>query len=72
MWDYANGSDGGTAASATLIMDWWYTYIPTTAGYYNHSISVPYHGFYIVRAFDDWLTSKETLINSVSSALKAM
>ena len=59
LWDYANGAGLGSAASATLIMDWWYTYIPTTAGYYNHSISVPYHGFYIVRAFDDWFTSKE-------------
>ncbi|HEX7984406.1 MAG TPA: hypothetical protein VF616_12890 [Duganella sp.] len=63
LWDWAEGAgtgNGGTgAASRTLIMDWWFTYIPTTSGYYNHSISVPYHGFYIVRAFDDWLTSKE-------------
>ncbi|HWW73232.1 MAG TPA: hypothetical protein VN089_25075 [Duganella sp.] len=63
LWDYAAGAGtgiGGTgAASATLIMDWWFTYIPATSGYYNHYISVPYHGFYIVRSFDDWLTSKE-------------
>ncbi len=63
LWDWAEGAgtgNGGTgAASRTLIMDWWFTYRPTTSGYYNHSISVPYHGFYIVRAFDDWLTSKE-------------
>ena len=63
LWVYAQGAGsglGGTgAASRTLIMDWWFTYIPTTSGLYNHSISVPYHGFYIVRAFDDFFTSKE-------------
>lgn len=63
LWDWAEGAGTGNsgtgAASRTLIMDWWFTYNPTTNGYYNHSISVPYHGFYIVRAFDDWFTSKE-------------
>lgn len=63
LWDWAEGAGTGNsgtgAASRTLIMDWWFTYNPTTSGYYNHSISVPYHGFYIVRAFDDWFTSKE-------------
>ena len=63
LWDWAEGAgtgNGGTgAASRTLIMDWWFTYIPSSSGYYNHYVSVPYHGFYIVRAFDDWFTSKE-------------
>lgn len=69
LWDWAEGAgtgNGGTgAASRTLIMDWWFTYRPTTSGYYNHSISVPYHGFYIVRAFDDWLTSRKRRRGSI-------
>ena len=63
MWVWAQGAGTGNsgtgAASRTLIMDWWFTYTPTESRYYYHTVSVPYHGFYIVRAFDDFFTDKE-------------
>ena len=65
LWVWAQGAgtgnSGAGAGSATLIMDWWFTYTPTASRYYYHTVSVPYHGFYIVRAFDDPFTSKEAL-----------
>lgn len=60
--DYANGSGSGLfgtgAASFTVYMDWWFTYIAPQNRNYGHTIWVPFHGFYIVRADDGFWDSK--------------
>jgi len=63
LWDRASGHGSGLfgtgASSFTVYMDWWFTYIPRENGYYNHTIWVPFHGFYILKADDGFFTSKE-------------
>lgn len=63
LWISASGSGSGIfgtgAASGTLVMDWWFTYIPPTNRNYAHTIWVPFHGFYIAYADDGFWDSKE-------------
>ncbi|MCZ2404607.1 hypothetical protein IV498_15825, partial [Paenarthrobacter sp. Z7-10] len=59
----ANGGGSGLfgtgAGSFTVYMDWWFTYRPTENRNYSHTVSVPFNGFYIVRADDGFWDSKE-------------
>lgn len=61
--DYANGAGSGIfgtgAASFTVYMDWWFTYTAPQNRNYSHTIWVPFHGFYILRADDGFWDSKE-------------
>lgn len=61
--DYANGGGSGLfgtgAGSFTVYMDWWFTYVPTVNRNYSHTIWVPFHGFYILKADDGFWDSKE-------------
>lgn len=61
--DSASGAGSGLAgtgaASFTMYMDWWFTYRPTENRNYSHRVSVPFHGFYILKADDGFFTSKE-------------
>jgi len=63
LWDYANGSGSGIfgtgAASFTVYMDWWFTYKAPQNRNYNHTIWVPFHGFYILYSDDGFWDSKE-------------
>ena len=63
LWDSASGSGPGWfgtgAASFTVYMDWWFTYVPRENRNYSHTIYVPFHGFYIVRADDGFWDSKQ-------------
>ena len=60
--DYANGSGSGLfgtgAASFTVYMDWWFRYLAPQNRNYGHTIWVPFHGFYVVRADDGFWDSK--------------
>ena len=60
---YANGAGSGLfgtgAGSFTVYMDWWFTYRAPENRNYSHSVSVPFNGFYIVRADDGFWDSKE-------------
>ena len=61
--DWASGAGSGIfgtgAASFTVYMDWWFTYVAPTNRNYAHTIYVPFHGFYILYADDGFWTSKE-------------
>jgi len=61
--DYANGAGSGIfgtgAASFTVYMDWWFSYIAPLDRNYGHTIWVPFHGFYIIYADDGFWDSKE-------------
>ena len=63
LWITCNGSGSGIfgtgACSGTLVMDWWFTYNAPTNRNYGHTIWVPYHGFYILRADDGFWDSKQ-------------
>jgi hypothetical protein len=60
-WATGGGSGlfGTGAGSFTVYMDWWFSYVAPTNRNYAHTIWVPFHGFYIVRADDGFWTSKE-------------
>lgn len=62
LWVSCNGSGSGIfgtgACEGSLIMDWWFTFIAPANRYYGHTIWVPYHGFYIIRADDGFWDSK--------------
>lgn len=62
LWISCSGSGSGIfgtgACEGTLVMDWWFTYVAPTNRYYGHTIWVPYHGFYIIRADDGFWDSK--------------
>lgn len=64
-----SGIFGTGAASGTLVVDWWFTYVPTEDRNYAHTIYVPYHGFYIVVADDGFWDSKEASIRIDLSAV---
>ncbi len=51
-----------------MYMDWWFTYTAPENRNYNHTIYVPYHGFYIVRADDGFWDSKEAHVRIDLSA----
>ncbi len=63
LWISCSGSGSGLfgtgACGGTLVMDWWFTYVAPTNRYYGHTIWVPYHGFYIIRADDGFWDSKD-------------
>lgn len=63
LWDSASGSGSGIfgtgAASATLVMDWWFSYMAPQNRNYGHTVWVPFHGFYIDYADDGFWDSKE-------------
>ena len=63
LWDRVTGSGSGLfgtgARSFTVYMDWWFTYAAPENRNYSHTIWVPFHGFYILRADDGFWTSKE-------------
>ncbi len=63
LWISCSGSGSGIfgtgACEGTLIMDWWFTYVPTANQYYAHTIWVPFHGFYILYSDDGFWDSKE-------------
>lgn len=63
LWDSASGSGSGIfgtgAASATLVVDWWFYYDAPQNRNYGHTIWVPFHGFYIIKADDGFWDSKE-------------
>lgn len=63
VWDYASGSGSGlfgTGAGAfTAYMDWWFSYRAPQDRNYGHTISVPFHGFYILYSDDGFWDSKE-------------
>jgi len=71
--DWASGAGSGLfgtgAGSFTVYMDWWFTYIAPVNRNYGHTIWVPYHGFYIVRADDGFWTSKEAHVRIDQSAV---
>ena len=62
--DFANGAGSGIfgtgAASFTVYMDWWFSYLAPTNRNYAHTIWVPFHGFYILYADDGFWDSKES------------
>lgn len=62
LWISCSGSGSGIfgtgACEGTLVVDWWFTYVAPTNRYYGHTIWVPYHGFYIIRADDGFWDSK--------------
>jgi hypothetical protein len=62
LWISCSGSGSGIfgtgACEGSLIMDWWFTYVAPTNRNYGHTIWVPYHGFYIIRADDGFWDSK--------------
>jgi hypothetical protein len=62
LWISCSGSGSGIfgtgACEGSLVMDWWFTYIAPANRYYGHTIWVPYHGFYIIRADDGFWDSK--------------
>jgi len=63
LWDSAHGSGSGIfgtgAASFTVYMDWWFTYVAPENRNYAHTIWVPFHGFYILIADGGFWDSKE-------------
>jgi hypothetical protein len=63
LWDLCSGSGSGIfgtgACSATLVMDWWFSYAAPQDRNYGHTIWVPFHGFYIIYADDGFWDSKE-------------
>jgi hypothetical protein len=63
LWDVCNGSGSGIfgtgSCSGTLVMDWWFSYIAPENRNYNHTIWVPFHGFYILYSDDGFWDSKE-------------
>ena len=65
LWITSNGSGSGLfgtgSSSGTLIMDWWFAYTAPNNRYYGHTIWVPYHGFYIVRADDGFWIQKRPM-----------
>jgi hypothetical protein len=73
LWVSCAGSGSGIfgtgACSGTLIMDWWFTYIAPQNRNYAHTIYVPFHGFYIVKADDGFWDSKEALARIDLSAV---
>jgi hypothetical protein len=62
LWLSCSGSGSGIfgtgSCEGSLIMDWWFTFIAPANRYYGHTIWVPYHGFYIIRADDGFWDSK--------------
>jgi hypothetical protein len=54
-----SGLFGTGAGSFTVYMDWWFTFRPTENRNYAHTISVPFHGFYILTSDDGFWDSKE-------------
>lgn len=54
-----SGLFGTGAASYTMYMDWWFVYRPSVNRNYSHRVSVPFHGFYIIKADDGFWDSKE-------------
>lgn len=62
LWVACSGSGSGIfgtgACEGTLVMDWWFTYLAPVNRHYGHTIWVPYHGFYIIRADDGFWDSK--------------
>jgi hypothetical protein len=63
LWDSANGAGSGIfgtgAASFTVYMDWWFSYIAPQNRNYGHTIWVPFHGFYVLYADDGFWDSKQ-------------
>ena len=61
--DFANGAGSGLfgtgAGSFTVYMDWWFTFRAPENRNYAHTIYVPLHGFYILKADDGFWDSKE-------------
>jgi hypothetical protein len=70
--DWASGSGSGIfgtgAGSFTVYLDWWFTFRADASAYYNHTIYVPFNGFYIVRADDGFWDSKEAKVRIDLSA----
>jgi len=62
----ANGAGSGLfgsgAGSYTMYMDWWFVYRPGVSRNYSHRVSVPFHGFYIIKADDGFWDSKEAKV----------
>lgn len=60
---FANGAGSGLfgtgAGSFTVYMDWWFTFRAPANRNYAHTIYVPLHGFYIIKADDGFWDSKE-------------
>ncbi len=63
VWDACNGSGSGIfgtgACGGAIVIDWWFSYVPTENRNYSHTIWVPFHGFYIIYADDGFWDSKE-------------
>jgi len=61
--DFASGAGSGLfgtgAGSFTVYMDWWFTFRAPENRNYAHTIYVPLHGFYILKADDGFFDSKE-------------
>ncbi|MFD2934266.1 hypothetical protein [Spirosoma flavum] len=61
--DSANGSGSGLfgsgSASFTVYLDWWFTFKAPENRNYAHTIQVPFHGYYIIKADDGFWDSKE-------------
>jgi len=61
--DFANGGGSGLfgtgAGSFTVYMDWWFTFRAPQNRNYAHTITVPFHGFYIIKSDDGFWDSKE-------------
>lgn len=60
---FANGAGSGLfgtgAGSFTVYMDWWFTFKAPENRNYAHTIYIPFHGFYILKADDGFWDSKE-------------
>lgn len=66
LFDTASGAGSGIfgtgAASFTVYLDWWFAFQPNDSRFFNYTVYVPYHGFYIVYADDGFFSSKEAAI----------
>lgn len=68
-WAWAQGAGWWNEASTSIVVDFYYSFVPSTYRFYGINPYTTYHGFYIVQSDDKWYTSEAArvvLSNSVN------
>ena len=73
--DFASGSGPGLfrlvwhgRRNLYRYMDWWFAFKPDASRYYNCIANVPFHGYYLIHAYDGFWGLKEAHVRIDISA----